>query len=779
MTYAAALQRQTQKLDAVLVIDGVPILFGTRAGRVHDGTGVNEAPTAPWTSVAAIIPESIKLGAQEMDWDSMFVKPAKVSLPIAISPAWNRYFNKRTAPVAYLNDTIAFGDALATLNDASSFSVGDYVYMHRETCKIDGKVGNNIGIVRNAIGLAGSSAMSHVGAAGGTYAGYAVEVTKSPRYMLGRPATLRIFAGESDADYVDFTGLRISDSPKYNAAAGTWDFTFDDGMSAFARKIASGVVGMPSAVTAANVVAVGNVDQVVFNVTGQSEFIGGTELGCVLVAPNGGPAGEEAFLVKVESINTGAATFNVNKGAFIARENLGNIGPVELAGASLKRVYVFTQYPMQAVLKVLLSREGDLTNDATWDVLAGKTARDMTDEGHEFAFGANFDAALIDVTTLEGFKDKSSPGWTYMLGARGEEQLLDLLEEAAWALGGFFYVNGSGKLSFRQWTALYGSETPNYTLTEDNILVDSSKDAVDDESAVLHTLSVKANYQPASGDSSRTVTVVHEDTKSLYRNAPNSQAGTLTLERKALWVAADNVFDWRPPLGNAPLNTADPKAVRQGLNGIFNKRAAGIRRYTLTLPWRYSTLGPGDRLKVTHGLLNAFDGSYVNDMTFDVVGVQRSFIESTVTVNVDEVPSAKLVAPCLRIASFAADTPSVGTHRITLSTNNTTWGGGASPALLFASGWTLAVHDRSSTPPFSATSAHVVTGGNGVDTLEVSGALAFTPTAGDLVQFTDYDTAASTSRNAAQNVVQHDYAFLADDTLALGASNANAGKWGT
>jgi hypothetical protein len=785
MTYASELTRQQQKLDAVLVLDGIPILFGTRSGRIHDGTGITNPPTAPFTSYAAIVPGSIRLGKRELDIDSALVKPAKVSLSIAMNTVWNKYFEARRQPQAYLAADMTKTSTTVTLSNDTIFSEATYAYIERETVLLGTSASPSfINCTRNCVALAGTSGYAHPNSTDNVAAvtpGYVTVVTGYPQYMLGRPAMLRIFAGESDSAYQDFAGMRLASSPVFNLDTGTIDLTFDDGMSYYARKIATGVRGTYRAATS-DVVS-SNETFVQFTASNNFiEFQTGTDNGYGLVTVNGY---QEPFLAKIET-RTGGPPFNLltmKRSAFIPRGEQVPISTEQLADATIKRCYVFTEYPMECMLKVLLSKEGNGSNDSTWDVLAGKQFDTTTIPGDgesEFAFGAGVPVALVDKTTLELYKKTKVQGWTYVLGARGEETLLDLFEEVGWALGGFFYINSSGKISFRQWTAVYASESSNYTLTEDHIWRTSPLKSQNDESTILHTVSMQCNYLPGATDPGRYVAVIHQNIKNLYRDTPLGIAGTRTLKRKGLWVIGDNEGYFPRPQGNAPISLTDPLTVKQQLQRIFAKRSRGTRRYRLVLPWRYSAVVPGDRVTVTHSLLNAFDGSTLTAVVFDVIGVDYQYSEGTVSIDIDDTITGKRIAPALRISAYAANTPVAGQATLTLSSSNATWGGGTAPITYFQIGWDLAIHDRSSSPIFSTTSNHtIIAGGNGIDTLVISTLPAFTPVAGDIIQFRTYDSAAQTNANQAQGIGQHDYAFLcADGSFSLGAAADESHKWG-
>jgi hypothetical protein len=670
VTYDSVLASNPRaKLDVVLIIDGVPLLFGTRSGRVHDGANVTNPPAGTWTSSESIIRESINLGEQELDWDSLFCKPAKVSMQIASHPSWDKYFEPLRAPIGTLIGSINKTATTVTFDDANVFPEGGYVYLSAETIQL-GTIADPTftGCTRGCIALPGNNPAKHESGD---------LIYSQPPYMQGRRATIRIYAGHNDTDYVDWVGYRIASSP--DSTPGTWSITLDDGQSNLAVKLGTGFqgakivsdlgIGVGISSSSSETRYIFTIDQ-----PNSREWLYGDAVGEVMVsAPNG-----DTFLCEVDQIVSRAVgSFTwvdvyINASAFVPthpNENgaAGVMSAEELYGSTLRRVYVDRGYPMRSVLRALLSREGDGTNNATWDDMVGSLAdgsNPPADDEVELRMGAGLDAALVDVTVLEQFKDVFVPGWTYIHGDKPDKLLLDLLEEAAWPLGVFF-LWGSNGLKCKRFQGRTIADTTNKTVDESSIAVNTEKKSVYDESQVLHTVTVDCNYAPGTDEAKTHVTVVHNRTRRMYRDTPISRAGTLTLQRKALWVVGDDVNprDVRKfiPPGNASVNYASPIDVRQSIQRIFSKRGKPVRRYTLILPW--CTILPGDRVALTHTRLRAFDGSYVNALHCDVTKVARNWNDGTVTVSVEETFDGVLIAPACRVSSWNA-----GTLTLTLTT---------------------------------------------------------------------------------------------------------------
>jgi hypothetical protein len=420
----------------------------------------------------------------------------------------------------------------------------------------------------------------------------------------------------------------------------------------------------------------------------------------------------------------------------------------------------------------MLSQVGDGANDGSYDVMWGRTTDSNgspTESGEqEKRFGAALYSGLVDSTSFEALVAEKVDGWFYVLGLRGEEDLLSILEEVAWALGGYLYMNSSGKLAIKRHTAAYAGESSTYTVTDSDTVFEQTYTSEDSDKEVVHTVNLECNV-PIDGDDPTTkIHVINARYREAYRNV---RAATLSVTRKGLVVRAptQEFVSW---IGDINPGMPNPNTVLGGMLRSMVARNRLTRTYRLVLPWKYAAVLPGDRITLTHSLLNAFDGSSVSSLVCEVISTQLSINSQTVSVTVRETLNGKWVAPVGRLTGAAA------VNTITLTTSSNMWGGSTTPARYWAAGWGVAILDASASPPFSSVLGTTTISSISSDTQIVLTAAPAGTAAGDLLVMRDYDNSSNTTASASLGAGQRDHAFLADASFTLGASSADAHKWG-
>lgn len=782
MTLASVVSTFTRlKVDALLAIDGIPVLFGTRADRVWSTSGTDPVSNHPssWTSVAAIVPESIQLGARELDKDASMVRPSSVTLSIAASSAWDKYFERRRSPQGvYLTADANVSATSLTVSNTASFTGGDYAYLGRETIKITTVASStSLSVVaRNQIAIGQTRPAYHRQTNAGN------RLTLTPQYQLGRPAVLRMVVGDGDADFSDIITLVMSDSPRYDKNSGTWQLSFSDGMEQFDRKFAVGWEGASiSAVRFSS-----DYQYVEFDLASNwdefrvgSAFGGSDEAGYLYVTPPDGGDVPPALASIATPAASGLNTVSINYEWMtnIASAGATNAGPFQgftynaltaYSGGFAKRCYVFQRYPILAALKVMLSMQGNGDN-GTYDVMYGKTTDSSTDPivsgDTEKRFGAGIYNGVVDTASFEAIMNDPVDGWFYVVGLRGEENLLEFLEECMWAAGTFLYYNSSGKLAVAKHSAAYVGQTNSYTITDSDTVREQSYVSVDDEKTVAHTLAIECNVPIDGDDPTCKVTAVYDEYRETYRNVA---AATVTVTRKGLVVKAptQEFITW---VGDAAPEMIAPSQLQGTLHRQMIQRNKLTRTYSLVLSWKYAAILPGDRVTLTHSLLNSFDGSSPSSLVCEVIGTQLDYNGQTVSVTLRETLNGKWVNPVGRLTGAAAG------NTITLASSSGVWGGGTTPARYWAAGWAVTVLDASATyAPLGTTTIASI----GSDTTVVLTAAPAGTAAGDLLVMREYDNSSNTTASASLGAGQRDHIFLADSSYTLGASLAEAHKWG-
>ena len=781
MTFAADLAAVNHhSVDVTLFIDGIPILFGTRAGIVYptSGGGITNPPAAGLASVAAIVPGSLQFDATRLDYDTMMVAPTSGGVKIRFnSPGdatvWDTYFMRRTATKCELT-----GDATETVtslavDNSDAFSANNPIYCNRETLLLTAvptstSMTLDATLGRNYCALAMAQKAAHKTGA---------VVSAAPLYLMGRMAELRMYLGQDGNTSAVVKLLVLSASPAKNKAEGVWDLQFDDAMRIFDRKVCVGIKGSDIDSGTLDNTSVADVVLEAYVPKETREFGTATNVGHMMFTGENGPPD------LVEIYDFDGTTPRFRSESFFSHLVV-NAPDGRMKPKRMQRCYVFTVQPMLAALQILLSDRGRGLNDATYDVLFGMTStggssgsannRLETDEV-ECRFGAAIPAALVDITALEAFLPRMAKGWYFVL--HQEMSLLDVLEEVAWAYGGYWFITQEGKLSFKLLSGEPNATTyaASKTITESDWLPNSSLTSVDDEADIIHTVETKCNWDPFAAAFTVTANAIYEQERETFREVK----GVLHVQRRGLSLSFPGAPATNRGLGGRYAGIP-PQEFAVSMDRIFVRRSRGLRRYALRLPLKYIQLQPGDRVQLTSTQLSDFVSQYSTLSAFvcEVVSVKLDIGDKTVSpveVEVNEVWASKRVAPTLQVASWDA-----GTNTATIKTASR-WedSPGTAAEIWFAVDWVVRFIDYSDRANDTSSGPHTVTAlDSGAHTVTVGSAPSFVPAVDDLITLDTYDSAADTTANGAQGLAQHDYTFQADATNSLGAGRAAGDIWG-
>jgi len=761
----------TTKYDLTLVIDGIPVLFGTMSGLVQTDCGFIDSVPASLTSVDALVLDSVQVEGNKLNYDTMMVMPGAASMRLRSSSTWDKFFERRRTPKTRLTALMSPTTQTASVGSSSGFVEEDVCYVDRECILIGTVSAGQLGTAdntRNYAGIDHRAAAHQIGSV----------VSASPRSLLGKAANLYLWTDEVSPP--TFLRRLVLAKVEWDGASNTWDLSFNDAMSLLDKKLCVGFDG--DAVSSIALVGSNQKIQFGYDSNDITQWLdtAGADNGALLVT-----GGDGYLLSPILSYSGGQlpqvsadAAYSEFGDLFQGDSNTSAVGVAD-AGLHMRRVTLLTDTPMVCALKAMLSEHGDGNNHATYDVLYGYTSAYTGGSGDvlavnrpEVRMGAGIPASLLNLTTTSpgllepGLLAETTDGWQCLLGDKGPEDLLTLLEEVGWADRGQWFFNAAGKLSFKRSSAVYAFTSVAATLDETDILVGSSLKAVDDETEVIHSVKLKLNKEPA-GDFMGEVNLIYPRTAETFRDIGR----TLEQERKHLVVAL--------PSEPASLRMTSTSQLPGSLEGLrarydrqFFRRQNGLRKYSLTLPIRFYALTPGDVVTVTHERLKSFDGSTVTAQTFEVTSTgSLDFKAGTMTVEVTETWNGKPLSPTAKVSAWDA-----GTKTFTFATNSK-YGGGTTPGAYFEAGWKVRCFDASASPQFSTASA-VLTVVDATDTtMTVDAAPAFAPAAGDIVVQAQYDDADNTSVNPAQAIAQRGHAFQADDNFRLGTANDAAHEW--
>lgn len=762
MTYASDLAAvTTHDVRLTLFVDGLPCLWGTHAGLVHPGTSIANV-VGTLTSNDGLLPATFSADAQKLDYKTLMVPPGAASAAVRIDPRWDTLLMRRGGTERRLASPASESATTWTLNSTAGLAAGAYLYCNRETVQVVSVVNStDVLVTRNVFALA---AINRGGQAHSTGAA----VSTSPRYLLGRACELRAWLGEEQSTVLRV--LFLSGSPEYDLAGGVWSLSFDDAMRLLDRKVSVGFRGTSAAASAVDAYGFWSVvptDQRYYS----REFAAAADNGHLALWDQSGR-------LTVEPVWWMPGTGASNDGTAIYITTIGNPEFDATTVTKARRCYVFSSgRPMELALKVLLSDRGlgpaAGTNHATYDVLLGWTStgasatRRIADTDSECRMGAAVPAAFVDVAGLEQFLGEYVPGFYWVLGLTDDESLLDLLEEVAWVLSGYWFVTPEGKLSFRRFS---GASSIGAATTVDRSvwLRGSSLKSVDDEADILHTVAIKCNKDPQSGDFMGTVNVIHAQARETYRDVD----GRMETERRSLYVDLPSQSFAAVTAGLPGVTAANLDMVRTQLNRVFVRRNRGLRKYNLALPWTMSGLMPGDRLSVSSDVHPDFAGGTLSNTLLEVTSVQLAPVDADsakVAVECQETWPSYRVSPTAKVASASGSTITLAT-----SCKFDDASTASRPGRWFAPGWKVKLLNYSAGPRFSAYVDAVVS-----SVTDTTITLTATPTfsggeavaAGDLVVQDTYSDSDNATANAIQALGQRGYVFGADASLLLGSAD--------
>lgn len=737
-------------LDVTVFIEGVPFVFGTRAGLSHpmtDMDGNTLTNMGATTSVSALVLEDLEIGRSVLDWDLLIMKPTTLSWAIPSSTTWDQYFMRRLpesfhADLTYAGTTINYPYAVDTPGATDGFADaqgydGAVLYCGRESMLVTNVAGAptyQLAVTRAYADFPGAQSIHPEGSL----------FQWSPTMWPGRRCEVRIWSGGTTQSVI--YGV-IQASPAFDKAKARWTFQATDTMAMLDRKIAVGFTGGDCTAKYRSTAVNGAPAVEVYPTTAWVDEVGddtAAEPGHLLLTDSEGRSAAAPIL---DFINSGTR-FVVDVPALLPE-----------AICKARRFYLFKGSPMRAALTVLMSKAGGNsqsvtitgTEQPTGDRLFGQVHETADAEdtaltsGQEKRFGAAIHKLFLDVWSSLDSGDMAEaarehvPGWAYALGLSGEEDLIGFLSEVAHAHRGFWFRNYKGQISFR----LLKTDVPGttaagiqeFTATDAHLLRDGSWVSLDDESEAIGTQTIECNWHPVDGKYTATFNLMDMRVHALYRERANNTKA----QRRGLYVSLPG----RPRLDlpdGFDITPVPFDQLRTQMERLATYRNGGLRKYNIRLPWSFAPMQPGDRITLTSEHLIDFTGSGETLSAFKVMPLQvhADPKAGVVDAEVVEVRTGKILPPVLEVASYDA-----GTYTITLKTGGTLeWdevnnlapvdmvdaSGGSYSSVLGA----LVLLDESATPPYSAETTLNVTSMTAT-TLTLSGAPSITPAAGDLI----------------------------------------------
>lgn len=734
-------------MDVTVFIEGIPIVFGTRAGLVHpmtDMDGNTLTNMGATTSVSALVLEDLDIGESKLDWDLLIMQPASLSWAIPSHSTWNRYFMRRLPDDFNSSATYAMVNVgwPYSFSASSAGYVGRMLYCNRESMLV---TANDLGnyrytVTREYADFPGTRA----------YYGDGSVFQWSPVMWPGRRCEVRTWIGGVTHSVI--YGV-IQASPSFDKATSRWTFQAKDTLSMLDRKVAVGFSG-GDCTAQFRATAVGGVPGVdVFPTASWLDEIGNDtaeEPGHMLVTD----AEDRVAVAPIVQFNGSGTSVTLTASDLFVDVDIETI-------CKARRCYIFKGSPMRAALTVLMSKAGGNsqsvtitgTEQPTGDRLFGQvkdtsvSADSALAFGQEKRFGASINKIFLDVWSNLDTGDIAEAarehvmGWAYVLGLSGEEDLIGFLSEVAHAHRGFWFRNYKGQISFRLLRTDVPGFSPSgmqvFTATDEHLLPDGSWVSLDDESEAIGTQTIECNWHPIEGKHQATFNLMDMRVHELYRERANNTKA----QRRGLYVQVPGQPRLDLPAG-FNITPVHFDVVRTQMERIATYRNGGLRKYNIRLPWTFSRLQPGDRITLTSDHLLDFTGDGETLSAFKVMPLQvrADPKRGVVDAEVVEVRTGLILPPVLEVLSYDG-----GTFTITFKTGGTLeWDetNNAAPtdyvdssAGSYSSVFEqLVLLDESASPPYSAVSA-IASGAVSMtaNTLTLAGAPSITPAAGDLV----------------------------------------------
>lgn len=588
----------------------------------------------------------------------------------------------------------------------------------------------------------------YTGCARGAHSSEAVEHQKSneissrPRNWLGRRGTLYEVNRATGTSAAIRSGL-VSSSPIHNR--GEYKLDLIDLSTVLARPISTGwedeaVLGVDFS----------EWDTLAFQVADVDIFGGDGDTVRVKTA-------DGVIYYEIESVDNGTTphTLTVWK---TGERNGGSLSflpeGVDVSTISIRQVAVIDDAPALVALQVLMSKLGDGSNDATYDVLAGISTEAGEGTLSRKMLGAGIPAAYIDVASWEAAAQPEAMRFVV------DEKMsaLDFLwREILWRMGGYVYISGAGKIAFRKYNP--GVADSALDAYDDNDLASSDVSTVDDEKEVIAGAEIECNWDPHRRTYTHKTEVVFAETQEIY----GTRANWLKLSSRSLRIGNPDPANLAAhPISEAILATL---FLRQ-----YARTRLGLRRVRVAFKWRFHLrFYVGYRFKLS--LANAPDGEGsigFTSLICEVVSQAPENQTGRVVVECEVMPAGKIIAPALTV------TTNVGTQII----------GDASEKIapdidnggIFPVDARVRIFDKSSSPPYSVSEVQTVTACANVATVTVDALPAsFTLAAGDVVKLLwDADTGNPTDIGADVN----DHTMIASTAEEVDGDRAIATKWG-
>ena len=573
MVYYGRTANEHVDVTMALVIEGIPTVFTERT--------ISGTPTTWNGATQAVCVTRVEEGESTLDFTERRETAATLDVDVLDDGSLTLLFASASRSVSYVSVDASASATTINLGSTSNLVAGQAIYIGSETI-IVGTVASATQLTGCTRGAYGSKAAALFGTSSD---GDSVYVR--PPSWRGRRAKLYGW-GASET----LLGTYIVDDAPIQQGDSTWALR----MASISQEYFERVVGLGlRKVGALRIDVITSTDiNIIPEPNCASAFRLGTDVPTFMrfdygPSPNGRrQAGSSIYLVN--NVNTSTNVVSVDVRSTYGTDHV-------LTGTNLTRVPCFVS-PMavvggkNAMLHVMLSKEGQAAGGVTYDCLPGRAPTKSEDLG--WRLGANFDSAEVDIATFESFPETES---TWVINK--ERKLTDLLREWTLINGAIIVTTADGKI--KPISIAPPRITNSTTIGASSIIPDGAVSVQADEGSIYPRIEIKAGYDPVNDDYVDTFNLVDADMAKRYPRATDS----ISVEIGSIGIAGEFPSDVSRPTWQNPVSMR-PEEFTKFVQSLIRPAQSGRRIVSLSLSHEHIGLRVGDFVTFGTDLPNGF-----------------------------------------------------------------------------------------------------------------------------------------------------------------------------
>ena len=573
MVYYGRTANEHVDVTMALVIEGIPTVFTERT--------IAGTPTTWNGATQAVCVTRVEEGESTLDFNERRETAATLDVDVLDDGSLTLLFASASRSVSYVSADATVSATTINLGSTSNLVAGQAIYIGSETI-IVGTVASATQLTGCTRGAYGSKAAALFGIASD---GDSVYVR--PPSWRGRRAKLYGW-GASET----LLGTYIVDDAPIQQGDSTWALR----MASIAQEYFERVVGLGlRKVGALRVDVITSTDiSIIPEPSGASAFRLGTDVPTFVridygEGRNNQAAGSSIYLIK--SVDTTLNNVKVDLRSLHGTPHvLTGVGP-------LRRTPCFVS-PMaivggkNAMLHVMLSKEGQAAGGVTYDCLPGRAPTKSEDLG--WRLGANFDSSEVDIAAFESFPETES---TWVINK--ERKLTELLREWTLINGAIIVTTADGKI--KPISIAPPRITNSTTIGASSIIPDGAVSVQADEGSIYPRIEIKAGYDPVNDDYVDTFNLIDADMAKRYPRATD----VISVEIGSIGIAGEyprNVSrsPWQNPV------SMTPDEMIPFVQSLIRPAQSGRRIVSLSLSHEHLGLRVGDGVTFGTDLPNGF-----------------------------------------------------------------------------------------------------------------------------------------------------------------------------